>query len=339
MADNLDLDILTDEKDYDIEKVGSYGRFYTKDSYPIEYILTTLRPDQLEGYLTFAKDVRPDQIDFDLLMQRDLDEDRVKNQIAPYLDPDTYNDPKSPANSLPRALFFPPLLVAIAPVEGKKMGSYYDDEVSEYSDSKRLVYRRWGDNLFKVTHPISKSANSPIIETFDKNGEKFEFSANAAQVFFEGWRSKGNSPGVRLIVIDGQHRLKALQEVYRRKGRVIDDLLVPICLLYAPRSQHRLKGENILTVPEVFRQLFVDVNNTAETVGGHFNILLSDSNVGSLICRQFCSKVLSKEGGREQLAAVEWNTKKSKDSTNVVRKYSITSIGVIEKALKKPLVS
>lgn len=330
------FDFVEDEKDYDIERQGSYGRFFTSNSFPIEYILTTLRPEQLEEYLTFAKDVRPEQIDFDLLMQRDIDEDRVRNEIAPYLDPRSSEADGVPSGSS-RALFFPPLLVAIAPVEGKKMGRYYEDETCEISADNTRAFRKWGRNLFKITYQVSKSANSPIIETYDSNGEKFSFPARASQVIFEGWKSKGNSPGVRLIVIDGQHRLKALQEVYKRRDGLIDDLLVPICLLYAPKSQHRLESEGVLTIPEVFRQLFVDVNSTAETVGGHFNILLKDNNIGSLICRQFCSSLLEKGDGRQKLAVVEWNTKKFKESTNIVRKYSTTSIGIIEKALRENL--
>ncbi|WP_240882617.1 DNA sulfur modification protein DndB, partial [Pseudomonas aeruginosa] len=273
-------------------------------------------------------------IDFDLLMQRDIDEDRVKNKIAPYLDPGLGENGEL-KNSGPRALFFPPLLVAIAPVEGKEMKGYYEDEVCEFSDDKKIAYRKWGKNLFKITYQISKSANAPLIDTFDSEGNKTKFYAKPGQVIFEGWKAKGTSPGVRLIVIDGQHRLKALQEVYKRGDGVLDDLLIPICLLYAPKSQYRLAGEGVLSVPEVFRQLFVDVNNTAETVGGHFNILLKDNNIGSLICRKFCAKLLAGESGRERLAVVEWNTKKFKDSTNIVRRYSLTSIGVIEKALRE----
>lgn len=336
MSGENEFDFAEDEKDYDIDRQGSYGRFFTANSFPIEYILTTLRPEQLEEYLTFAKDVRPEQIDFDLLMQRDIDEDRVRNEIAPYLDPKATDDGGSVSGSS-RALFFPPLLVAIAPVEGKKMGRYYDDEVCEFSDDKRRAVRKWGRNLFKITYQVSKSANSPVIETYDPDGKKFSFSAKAGQVIFEGWKSKGNSPGVRLIVIDGQHRLKALQEVYKRRDGLIDNLLIPICLLYAPKSQRRLESEGVLSIPEVFRQLFVDVNSTAETVGGHFNILLKDNNIGSLICRQFCASLLEMDEGREKLAVVEWNTKKFKDSTNIVRKYSATSIGVIEKALRENL--
>lgn len=338
MAAEHEFDFAEDEKDYDIERQGSYGRFFTSNSFPIEYILTTLRPEQLEDYLTFAKDVRPEQIDFDLLMQRDIDEDRVRNEIAPYLSPQLSEEGGVKDNSS-RALFFPPLLVAIAPVEGKRMGSYYDDEVCEFSPDNRLAYRKWGRNLFRVTYQVSKSANAPVIETYDPQGNKIKFSAKASQVIFEGWKSKGSSPGVRLIVIDGQHRLKALQEVYKRRDGLIDDLLIPICLLYAPKSQRRLENDGVLTVPEVFRQLFVDVNNTAETVGGHFNILLKDNNIGSLVCRQFCASLLAEgEGeGREKLAVVEWNTKKPKESTNIVRKYSLASIGVIEKALRENL--
>lgn len=206
MKEEMEVNLIDDEKEYDIEKIGSYGKFSTKTSYPIEYILTSLRPDQLSEYLTFAKDVRPKEIDFDLLMQRDLDEDRVRNEIAPYLDPDTYTDPKNPDSSLPRALFFPPLLVAVAPVEGKSMGGYYDNEVCSFSDNKKLAYRKWGDNLFKITYQVSNSATAPLINSYDANGDSVNIKVKPGQVLFEGWRSKKSSPGIRLIVIDGQDR-------------------------------------------------------------------------------------------------------------------------------------
>ena len=149
MAETSDFDFFEDEKEYDIERQGSYGRFYTSNSYPIEYILTTLRPEQLDEYLTFARDVRPERIDFDLLMQRDIDEDRVRNKIAPYLDPGLGESGEFKSSG-PRALFFPPLLVAIAPVEGKEMKSFYDDEACEFSSDGKFAYRKWGKNLFSI---------------------------------------------------------------------------------------------------------------------------------------------------------------------------------------------
>ncbi|WP_263009255.1 hypothetical protein [Pseudomonas aeruginosa] len=35
MADKADFDFFEDEKEYDIERLGAYGRFYTRSSYPI----------------------------------------------------------------------------------------------------------------------------------------------------------------------------------------------------------------------------------------------------------------------------------------------------------------
>ena len=79
--------------------------------------------------------------------------------------------------------------------------------------------------------------------------------------------------------------------------------------------------------------MFVDVNSKMERVGAHTNILLNDTNVGSLIVREFCSAV-NKESA-SHLSAVEWNVRSIKDSTQLTRRYSITSIGILEKALKE----
>lgn len=56
---------------YNFYKSGSFGRFYSGDSFPIEYIQTSFTSDELND-LTLARDIRPpDNIDFDLLIQRD----------------------------------------------------------------------------------------------------------------------------------------------------------------------------------------------------------------------------------------------------------------------------
>lgn len=324
-------DDLGEEKEFDIEKLGSYGSFSTSSSYPIEYILTTFRPEELAEKLTFAKDVRPDKIDFDLLIQRDIDEDRVRGAIAPYIDPESSSE--SPAkNSLPKAVFFPPLLAAVVPVKNKQMGIYYQNEIA--TEEANRIHRRWGAH-FRITFQKSQSSLAASLSSFDSEGNKASYQVKAGQVLFEAKKSVGGVSGVRLVVIDGQHRLKALQDVYSRNPEKIRNLLVPVCILFAPNSQERLKGKGILTISEVFRQLFVDVNSTSEHVGGHFNILLSDTNIGSLICRQFCSSILEDQDGKKKLAAIEWNTKSLKDSTIVKKDYSITSIGVIEKALRE----
>ncbi len=316
--------------EYDIEHIGSYGRFSTGQSFPIEYIMTTFSVSELDD-LSFAREIKPENLDFDLLLQRDIDEERVRGQMEPYLNPNlTVEEIKS------KAVFFPPLLVAIVPTKNKSMMSLYPNEVSSINDDK--VIREW-KNVFKLTYFRGSGPSEYEIEIVKDNGDVDVVSIDREPIKLQTRSVKGETQGASLIVIDGQHRLYALQEVYKKSPELISDLVVPVCVLFSPNStefRQKKYGEvKVPTVPEVFRNLFVDVNTTMELVGGHFNILLSDDSIGSLACRQFCDYLLNLNEGNKALSVIEWNTKKKKDSTIIKRKYSLTSIGVIDLALQE----
>jgi hypothetical protein len=118
----------------------------------------------------------------------------------------------------------------------------------------------------------------------------------------------------------------------------VKNLTIPICIMYSPlsTSQNKKENEDIPTITNVLRKLFVDVNSTVEKVSGHFLTLLSDDNLGSIVCRDFCSKVHNEglNNGRG-LGLIEWNTKNDKESKTISRSHSITSIGVIYDTLEK----
>ncbi|HHP2750650.1 TPA: hypothetical protein ACRX4O_001081 [Klebsiella quasipneumoniae] len=326
MSTNDAFGIFNQEDIYSFKKTGSFGRFSTINSFPIEYFLTSMKASELHQ-LTFAREIKPgDKIDFDQLLQRDLDLVRVETEIKPYL---TNNDSKS------RTIFFPPLLVAAIPVSKNTMEEYYSQQqIDKISLGSREGYLRKWDGLFKLTH--LEDRNYTITPSLADKSNSINVAREPTQIEIN--LSNGIERGIKLIVIDGQHRLKALQEVYAENGDSLSEMAVPVCILFSPDSTLEVaqsveqSGHVIPKVPEIFRQLFVDVNKNAEQVGGHFNILLSEGNMGSLICRSFCSFVLSKRG-IEGLAQIEWNQKKKKLSTEINRSYYLTSIGVIEKAL------
>ncbi|PQK90333.1 DNA sulfur modification protein DndB [Pantoea ananatis] len=322
-ADNFN--VFGQEDIYSFKKTGSFGRFSTINSFPIEFFLTSLKASEL-NLLTFAREIKPgDKIDFDQLLQRDLDLVRVETEIKPYI----HNESKA------RTIFFPPLLVAAIPVSKNTMEEYYtDQEIDEISLGGRPGYLRKWDGLFKLTQLADK--NYTIAPSLSDKSKLINVAREPTQIEIN--ITNGIEKGIKLIVIDGQHRLKALQEVYAENGDFLKEMAVPLCILFSPNStvevakQLEMVGEMVPKVPEIFRQLFVDVNKNAEQVGGHFNILLSEGNMGSLICRSFCSYVLGKRG-IQGLAQIEWNQKKKKLSTEINRSYYLTSIGVIEKAL------
>jgi len=312
---------------YPFERLGSFGRFKSGNSFPIEYLQTTFVAEELEEKLTFARDVSPKDIDFELLMQRDIDEDRIAKKMVPYL------APKEKASIQSKITFFPPILVAALPVESNEIQEYYPDESTDNSDEEIFI-REW-PGFFNLEYYKDNGSASYQLESVIGD-ESTKESVDRQQVKMSFKLATGAGKGTKLVVIDGQHRLYALQKVYKNSPEILADLVVPVCILFPPKATIGLKDAKYPNVIEVFRHLFVDVNTTMELVGGHFNILLSDNSVGSLICRELCDYVLA-ESSTQGLSTLEWNTKSKKDSTIIKKDYALTSIGVIDKALKETL--
>ena len=311
-------------------RVGSYGTFSSAGSLPIEYLQTTFSHGELNR-LALARDVRPDRLDFEMLMQRDIDEGRAETSLREYLNPRG----STPADMERYSVFFPPLLIACVPCEDNTIRQRYPDETWEVLDDGRLV-RRWGD-MFQLEYYTTgwvqrhelRSPDSDLSASIDLTNVEAKFNLSA-----------GTEHGVKLIAIDGQHRLHALKTLLGHRGGVISDLIVPTCILFSTSASDACKAFHargsaieLPSVPETFRKVFVDVNSKMERVGAHTNILLNDTNIGSLIVREFCSAVNERDGF--ELSAVEWNVRSIKDSTQLTRVYSITSIGILEKALKE----
>lgn len=311
---------IQEEKEFDIDLIGNFGRFVSSGSYPVDFFMTSMTIARAIHELKFAREVQMEDIDFDLMMQRDIDEKRVEDEIVKYLQPEEGSAKTTP-------LFFPPLLAAIVPVTDGIIDLFYGEREFVEESSKGLIGVKWKNN-FKITGRPSGSSDalSVTMENQDKR-----IVANQAILSL---RSTRMSPkGVSLIVIDGQHRLMALKQIYAQNIDKVRDIIVPICILYPPSSFVGCDEEITPSVPRVFRSLFVDVNSTMKTVGAHFNILLSDKSASDLSCRVFCDNVVKQPGGEVYLSAVEWNTKDIRLSNNVNREYSITSIGIIKKAL------
>lgn len=338
----MPLETFGEEKLYNLERIGSFGKFYTGNSFPIEYLMTTFSSAELSE-LTLARDIQPEHIDFELLLQRDIDEERVRSEMEPYLNPQQL----TPSELRSRAVFFPPLLAAIVPTKGKVMAAYYTDEQGDIQvttdKQKQHIIREW-PGLFKLTYFASNSPGAYRLHIYKGQEEDtIEVGVQREPVQLEIRLAKGNQSGSRLVIIDGQHRLFTLKKVYEKHPELLENLGVPVCILFAPNSTEQKNREyasliRVPTVPEVFRHLFVDVNSTAKQVSGHFNILLSDDSIGNITCRKFCDDVLTTKD-HEGLAVIEWNTKNKKHSTIITRSYSLTSIGIIDKALAESIGS
>ncbi|MBL4680888.1 MAG: hypothetical protein JKY88_09215 [Pseudomonadales bacterium] len=311
---------------YNYPKFGAGGIFVTENSLPIEYLLTTIPIAQIED-LSLARDLESKTKNFDYLIQRDIDEERARKEICSYLaDSEKGN-----------AVFLPPLIAAVVEVDNDNViKDYYPDcsitlngkkidSQTEIKDDEELI-REW-TGLFKVKNYVDSNLGVKL-----KSDDSISnISLDVQQVSFEMYMGKSNAGG-RLVVIDGQHRLYALQYLLRNEPEKIKNLTIPLCIIYSPTTT----GIQQSTVTGVLRKLFVDVNATVEKVSGHFLTLLSDDNIGSMICRELCSKVHnSSELNERGLGLLEWNTKKDKESKTISRQHSITSIGLIYETLSK----
>ena len=318
------------EQPWNFNRRGTFGVFTSAGSLPIEYIQTTFRRHEL-NHIKLARDVAPeDEIDFELLMQRDIDTTDAIRKLKQYLDPKP--DRITSPGYRDDPIFFPPLLIACIPCKGNRVLPKYPDEAWENATAK--LYRTWAQlcRLEFFTSDIKQeyelrcpSDGTTTIVDLTEVVARFSLS-------FE------NEYGMKLIAIDGQHRLYAMKNIPDDDS--FNDFVVPACILFATHTTQACEDffaktglKKLPTVPETFRKVFVDVNSKMNPVGTHFSILLNDTNVGSLIVREFCSEVTVV--GKNHLSTIEWNVRSPKDATILTRSYSITSIGILEKALRE----
>lgn len=319
---------------YSFVRQGTFGIFQTAWSFPLEFFQISFTPEEL-NYLSLARDLKPSKrLDFDMLLQRDIDDQRVAEQMQPYL---TGIQQKfaTPAEG---AVFFPPLLAAIVPVQENEIIDFYNDETTTLNAG--LLLREWHGH-FRVMHKVDDSIDAITIEACDEKASpiKYTVKRNPAELALR-LVTGDNGRGAKLVVIDGQHRLVTLKNLQRDNPEILNGMAFPVCVVYAPQCTSSVfqkkateKANPIPRVPDVFRKLFVDVNSTMERVSGHFEFLLNDIAIETLAARQFCKHVLSKYG-REGLACVEWNEKNYKNSKDIIRPYSVTSVGVIAPAVQ-----
>lgn len=308
---------------YGFHKSGAFGVFKSNNSLPIEFLMTSFSLDDLAS-LSYARDINT-KLNFDYLIQRDIDEERARDEISQYL-------AAGEGRLQKEIVFLPPILVAIVKVdEQDSLVDYYPAcDFIETADENGDVYEREWPGLFKIeNYPLSNGSNFD----FECNGNILQHKIDYEQAKLKVNITRKTVSGGRLVVIDGQHRLCALNYLKSNYREAVEGISVPVCIVYSPLScENKSDDVSIPNIAEVLRNLFVDVNATVERVSGHFLTLLSDQTLGSIICRELCKKSLQ-DAGELGLGLIEWNTKKHKESLEISREHTITSIGVINNAL------
>lgn len=212
------------------------------------------------------------------LFQRDIDKERVTKDIIPYFQNDSI------------VKFFNPLTIAVLPIDS---AGRYDGGLSEHEDDPHEGYEKAFSipSLYKVSYDELESTQA-IIE----------------------W----NTSKVKLIAIDGQHRLSALKRLY---GLFKQDPLnqslarigfanwsVPIVLVAVGHEASGVSAESIL---EKTRSIFVTINKQAKQPTRSRTILLNDFSVTAICCQEVLDKC--RDHG-VSLAFFNWRDSREDDS-------------------------
>lgn len=214
------------------------------------------------------------------LFQRDIDEERVKNEIIPYFLRSS------------QAKFFNPLTIAVLPIS--KKGAFKEGLVENELDPSDGYDEAFGvDALYKLSY--SSQANVSWGEL------------------------KWSSKDVRLIAIDGQHRLSALKRIFSMFQQDADkeeliscgfqDWIVPVVLVTLGKYDGVSTAGAML---EKTRSIFVTINKQAKPPSRSRTILLNDFSVTALACQELLDNC-EKDGNILPLAVFDWREYRDED--------------------------
>jgi hypothetical protein len=185
---------------YEYDKAGAFGCFRSINTEPVEYILTTFSIDEFSR-LSYARDLQT-ELNFEYLIQRDIDEERALAEISQYISAET-------GRKQNEVVFLPPLLVAVVGTDdNNKIQSHYPTCAFKEDEDQygQLFVREW-PGLFKVeNYGVQGGLKHKI--SYEKEEAHLTVDTEQAKIHLN--LAPKDSSGAKLVVIDGQHRLFAL---------------------------------------------------------------------------------------------------------------------------------
>ena len=300
---------------------GSFGSVKTNASYELAFVLSSIPMSRINELETASDALDVQLARFSDLLQRDIDYERVETIVNGYLE-----------RGANRVVFFPPLLVSLVALEdpgaigqATQISEKYD-LVEDEQDGAWLV-RKWDRDRFLLqVHAAGRDS-----------GVLFFHNGAPRAVHPYGCHLKWNPSVVKLVIIDGQHRLCALKTLYNNLERrhVVKDMQIPVCVVFPPNATvGNPRGE---TIPAVLRDLFVTINQTAKEVSGHFLVLLDDKSLSALAVRDLAESWKAQTLGANltKLHLLEWNQRLKSRSNQIEKKYSVTTVSIISDVLDK----
>ncbi|MDO0789988.1 vacuolar-type H+-ATPase subunit H [Xanthomonas arboricola] len=300
---------------------GSFGQFKTSESFPTQFLLTSLTVNNFDDLTTASEVMDLENYQFDELIQRDIDPERVRDIANRYL-----------AKGKDRPIFFPPLIVCVALMEegeATRIKPQYQSVSYERVDEggQEYLVNVFDIDGFRVRLPVADVEHSDrqVLWAEDGNLRPHRYYAYASELALNPARAK-------LVVLDGQHRLEALRLLTKsQEGReIVAPVELPVCIVWPPGAQ--VGGSENITVD--FRELFVRINSEPRRVSGHFLILLDDKRHSAMAVRELADAWKSEAHGWRRLHLLEWNTRDDERTSRRTRGFSITTISVVSEVLK-----
>ncbi|MBB1330882.1 hypothetical protein H5087_16150 [Pseudoalteromonas sp. SR43-7] len=299
---------------------GTFGSFHTENSYEVNYLLTSMNYQELNKLQVAAEAFDFSQVNFDEMIQREIDTKRVNEEIVgDYLEKDSN-----------RALFFPPIIVSIVAFDDddKPLHKYDSFDETIVDKGKYKQFTKIWDKHFQIEVPINDNS-------FDfykpENTPEIKIHKNAVTLRFD-------SKLVKFVIIDGQHRFKALVTYMERYKEQRKFLNLPICVCFSPKAIASNGAEDIL---DTLRSMFVTINNKGKQVSGHYLDLLNDASLASQTVRILANswKKSSDDPTKSYLQFIEWNQRSESKARRVNRPQSITTVSMLCESLKQSVFS
>jgi hypothetical protein len=298
---------------FDKELDGVYGRFKTKQSFSLDYLLTSIKIDRL-AWLETASDVLDiDSISFEAIVQRDIDYVRVQKEIIEeYLE-----------KGKDRVIFFPPLMVTLFGIDAGNPITKYTSIDSAPTEGEKLFVTTYDSNRFQIELPLSKEQTSHSIKY---KGKTYYYVNYCGTLRY-------NSEKVRLVVLDGQHRLTALKKLIEKGQKdLVAEVELPVCIFFAPGALRSADSQESLL--EDMRELFVTINKEAKEVSGHFIWLLKDKSLAAMSVRDLGDDWKRQGGEFSYLHQLEWNQREASMADQAQKAFSVTTVSILAEALK-----
>jgi hypothetical protein len=235
--------------------VGCYSELGRGNNARIMCVQTALEPTELDK-ITLIRNIRGSQKwPVRDLFQRDIDEDRVRDDIMTYLDDPNYENPK----------YFNPITIVLLPIDTEADRVVASLKFSEYEEveDRGLTWEQ---------HSV---------------GDLFKFMKIQGQP--EHTEVHWNDRRVKLVCIDGQHRISALKNLHDDPSDEVRARIagwrIPVSILGVVRDEKDPDPDEDRNILEIVRKMFVYINTKAERIHKSRTILLDDESI-NCVCVQ-----------------------------------------------------